>query len=365
MVVLILANSAPGLLSFRQEVVQALLRNNCKVVVSVPNDSACKEIEQMGCNVIPTIIERHGKNPLKDIRLMRFYQQLIDKVSPNCVLTYTIKPNIYGGMAAVSRKVSYIVNITGLGTAVEHSGILQCITLLLYRFALRRVNCVFFQNEANRSFFAKYHIGIGKHRLIPGSGVNLSYFVPFPYPQENEPIRFNFISRLMKQKGIEEYFAVARYFRGQRDDVEFHVLGGCEENYIGELEQLQREGIIIYHGQQKDVRPFIGQSQCLIHPTYYPEGMSNVILESAASARPVIATCRPGCMEAVDDGVTGFLFPERDTEALIDCVKRFLALSNDERKRMGLAARRKMEREFDRQMVVDAYVDEITKIGKT
>ena len=277
------------------------------------------------------------------------------------ILTYTIKPNIYGGMAAISRKVSYIVNITGLGTAVEHSGVLQCITLFLYRLALRRVDCVFFQNEANRSFFVKHHIATGKYRLIPGSGVNLSYFIPLPYPQESGPVRFNFISRLMKQKGIEEYFAVARYFRERRDDVEFHVLGGCEENYTEELEQLQRDGIIIYHGQQKDVRPFIGQSQCLIHPTYYPEGMSNVILESAASARPVIATRRPGCMEAVNDGETGFLFPERDTEALIDCVKRFLAMSNDERKQMGLAARHKMEREFDRQMIVDAYMDEIAK----
>lgn len=359
--VLILANNDSGLLSFRKEVISSLVENGFKVTVSVPNGKQIDKIRELGCNVIITDIDRRGTNILSDLRLLKHYINLLEKEKPDVVLTYTIKPNIYGGLACQIKKVPYIVNITGLGTAVENKGLLQRFTIALYKLALRKVNTVFFQNTYNRDFFYNHSIKIASAKLIPGSGVNLTHHVYQPYPFEGEKVRFIFISRIMRQKGVEDFFACAKEFHPQ---AEFHILGDCEEDYKDELSDLQEKGLVIYHGKQLDVRPFIKLSHCLIHPTFYPEGMSNVILESASAGRPVIATRRPGCLEAVDDGSTGFLFPERDRSKLFECVERFLNLSNEKRQEMGSKARAKMEREFDRKIVVDAYLEAINSIIK-
>ena len=361
MKVLILANNDTGLLSFRQEVVAALLNNGYGVTVSLPKGNRIDEIKALGCKVDIAKISRRGMNPAEDLKLLRYYLRLLKREKPDVVLTYTIKPNIYGGWACAIKGIPYIVNITGLGTAVERPGMLQTLTVNLYRIAMRKASCIFFQNEGNRSFFVDKNIRKDIHRLIPGSGANIKKFQPAAYPT-SDPIKFLFISRIMKEKGIEEYFAAAKHFRKLRNDVEFHILGACEEDYLPQLTELDSQGIVKYHGVQKDVRPFLVEASCLIHPTFYPEGMSNVILEAASTARPVITTRRHGCMEAVDDGVTGFLFEERDTQGLIAQIDKFLKMSPEARAEMGRKARAKMEREFDRQIVVDSYLDEIDKI---
>lgn len=350
-----LANNATGLLSFRREVIEALIKDGNEVAVSVPASNRSDDIRGLGCRLVEVQnINRHGTNPMTDLALLREYKKLIREVKPDVILTYTIKPNIYGGIAAMQAGVPYVVNITGLGTAVENSGLLQKVTVGLYRYAMRKAHCIFFQNEGNRQFFASRGIRNDAHRLIPGSGVSLDRFMPSLVP-DNEPVRFNFISRLMKQKGIEEYFAAAEHFKAAGKNVEFHILGASEESYSERLKELQDRNIVIYHGLQKDVRPFIEKSHCLIHPTYYPEGMSNVVLESAASGRPVITTRRYGCMEAVEDGVTGFLFAERDREGLFAAIDRFLTMTPEDRSEMGCRAREKMKREFDRRIVIEAY----------
>lgn len=361
MKVLILANNAGGLLRFRQELVSALINNGYKVTVSVPKDNRIDEVKALGCNVEIAEISRRGVNPIEDIKLLKYYLSLLGKEKPDVVLTYTIKPNIYGGLACSLKGFPYIVNITGLGTAVERPGKLQKLTVGLYKLAMRKASCIFFQNEGNKKFFLEKNIRKNIHRLIPGSGANIKKFHPEAYPTTG-PIKFLFISRIMKEKGIEEYFAAAKHFRKLRDDVEFHILGACEEDYLRQLIELDSQGIVKYHGVQKDVRPFIKDASCLIHPTFYPEGMSNVVLEAASIARPVITTRRHGCMEAIDEGITGFLFEERDTKGLIAQIEKFLSMSIEERAEMGRKARTKMERQFDRQIVVDAYLDEINKI---
>lgn len=360
MKVLLLANSGDGLLSFRQELVTALVEKGMDVIVSVPDSGRTNEIKVLGCRVDIACIHRRGMNPIEDLKLLRYYLSILKKYSPDVVLTYTIKPNIYGGMACALKKIPYIVNITGLGTAVEHPGMLQRLTVSMYKVAMRKADCIFFQNNGNREFFEEKNIRRDIHRVIPGSGANLLKFQPKAFPSSG-PVRFLFISRLMKEKGIEEFFAAAIHFRKTRRDVEFHILGDCEEDYSGRLAELESQGVVIYHGMQKDVRPFIAESSCLIHPTFYPEGMSNVVLEAASSARPVITTRRHGCMEAVDDGLTGYLIEERNTAGLINAIDKFLSLSVKERAEMGKNARVKMEKEFDRQIVVDAYLEEISK----
>lgn len=360
MKVLILANNDTGLLSFRQELVVALIRKGYEVVVSIPNGNRIGEIQNLGCRVSIAQINRRGMNPVEDLKLLMYYLALLKKETPDIVLTYTIKPNIYGGMACAIKRIPYIVNITGLGTAVERPGLLQKITVAMYKVAMRKAKCIFFQNEGNRDFFDSKNIRKGIHRIIPGSGANLSKFKPQEYSSSG-PVKFLFISRLMKEKGIEEYFAAAIHYKKLRSDVEFHILGDCEEDYTSRLKDLESEGVVVYHGIQKDVRPYLAESSCLIHPTFYPEGMSNVILEAASTARPVITTRRHGCMEAVEDNVTGYLIDERDTVGLIIAIDKFLSLSIEKRAKMGKMARAKMEKEFDRQIVVNAYLEEMDK----
>lgn len=360
MKILLLANKCSGLLSFRKEVVEALVAIGHEVTVSVPYDKRISELKELGCMIDSVEIDRRGMNPISDLKLLRYYFKIIRRVRPDVVLSYTIKPNIYGGIACAALDTPYIPNITGLGTAVEKPGLLQKFTVTLYKYALRNASCIFFQNKGNQEFFANRSINNGAHRIIPGSGVNLTKFIPADYPTDRT-IRFIFISRIMKEKGIDDYIAAAEHFRKIRSDVEFHILGDFEENYAATLKDLENRNIVIYHGRQNDVRPYLKNASCLIHPTFYPEGMSNVILEAAATARPVITTRRHGCMEAVDDGITGYLFNERDRNGLLSSIDKFLKLDTKQRIRMGRNGRTKMEREFDRQIVVNAYIDEISR----
>ena len=204
----------------------------------------------------------------------------------------------------------------------------------------------------------------GTERLLPGSGVNLKRWSLMEYPGDADGVEFLFIARVIREKGIEEYLWAAKQTKKRRPDAVFHVLGPCDGDYQGILEEYGKKGIIQYHGEVQDTRRFLRRAHCTIHPSYYPEGMSNVLLESAASGRPVITTDRSGCRETVEDGVTGFVFQQRDKGQLLECVSRFLQMGNEERRQMGLAGRRKMEREFDREIVVQAYMEELESRGK-
>ena len=361
--ILILANNYIGLYSFRKEVVSALIEKGNQVIVSAPKDEKATDVERLGCQIIDTQFNRKGTNPIKDFSLMLSYKKLLRDIKPDVVLTYTIKPNVYGGMACQLCNVPQIVNITGLGTAVENPGILQRLTILLYKIGLRQSKIVFFQNDANRQFCLKHGMVKGHNRLIPGSGVNIDYHTLQDYPKEDKPLRFIFISRLLKQKGIEEYFGSAERIKEIYPDTEFHIVGWCEDAYSERLKELEQRGIVIYHGPVGDVRPLIGMAHCTIHPSFYPEGMSNVLLESCAAGRPIITTDRPGCGEIVEDGVNGFVVKQQDSDDLSSKIERFIALPYEKKKVMGLSARQKVEREFDRRIVVNAYIEEIESIS--
>ncbi|SFW17129.1 galacturonosyltransferase [Prevotellaceae bacterium HUN156] len=361
--VLVLSNSYIGLYSFRKEVFQAFVDSGCRVSISCPVDDSYKAewFENIGCEIIDTPFNRKGTNPLKDLKLIFRYWNIIKNVKPDVVLSYTIKPNIYGGMACQLCHVPQIVNITGLGSAVENPGWLQKLTILLYKVGLRKTKTVFFQNKANMEFCEQHKMVKGNKILIPGSGVNLQYHTMQEYPKDGI-IKFIFISRLLKEKGIEEYLGAAIRIKKQYPNTEFHIVGPCEDSYSEQLDALQKDGTVIYHGLQADVRPFIGAVHCTIHPSYYPEGMSNVLLESCAAGRPIITTNRPGCGEIVEDSRTGFLVNAKDVDNLVAVIERFIALPYQQKIQMGLNAREKMEREFDRQIVIDAYMKEIKGI---
>ena len=361
MVILLLANDSGGLFGFRREVLQAMLSAGHEVHICLPDGSFIPELVQMGCIFEPYAFNRHGTNPFAELRMIRDYKKIIKRISPDIVLTYTIKPNIYGGMACASLGVPYVANITGLGTAVENSGILQKITLTLYRFGLRKAQKVFFQNTENQAFMLKHGVVKGAYALLPGSGVNLERFSVLEYPNE-EHTEFAFISRIMREKGADQYLEAAAYIKEKYPNTVFHVCGSCEQNYGDRLKALHEKGVIVYHGTVQDVREVLKRVHCTIHPTYYPEGMSNVLLESSACARPILTTDRSGCREVIDDGVNGYVVRQKDSKDLIAKIEKFIALPWEEKRQMGLNGRRKVEKEFDRQIVVDAYLQEINAI---
>ena len=361
MKVMILANNDVGLYKFRKELLEKLQQDN-EVYICLPDGGFVKQLVGLGCKFIPCeLLDRHGTNPFKELRLIFWYKKILKVYKPDIVLTYTIKPNIYGGMACQSLKIPYVVNVTGLGTAVENKSLMQILTLALYKKGLKGAQKVFFQNIENRDFMLKHNIGRESYDILPGSGVNLNEYQVLDYP-DGENVEFAFIARVMKEKGIDQYLEAAEYIRKKYPKTRFHVCGVCEQNYKEKLENLQNKGIIIYHGLVRDITSIHKISSCTIHPTYYPEGLSNVLLESCACGRPIITTNRSGCREVVEDGVNGYVVEEKNSADLIEKIEKFLRLSVDERHQMGLAGRMKVEKDFDRKIVTKKYLMEIEKV---
>ncbi len=365
MKILILTNYADGLYLFRRELLMELLAAGHRILVSVPWDEQCRKIEELGCEVIPTVLERRGSNPVKDLKLLFFYKGLLKREAPDVVLTYTIKPNLYGGLACRRGHVPCICNITGLGTAIESNGILSKVLLCFYKISMAKADCVFFQNKGNRIFMQKYGIAKKNSRLLPGSGVNLQQRLYRTYPSETDGIRFLAVIRIMKDKGIDEYLQAAERITQTYQKVSFYLAGEYEEEtreqYESILGRLEKEKVVKYLGHIDNVEEVMANSHVIVHPSYH-EGLSNVLLEGAACGRPVLASNIAGCRETVSENVSGILFEPKQTEALTGAIERILSLTFEERRAMGIAARKWVEEHFDRKIVIKAYQEELQKI---
>lgn len=359
--ILILVNHDVAIYNFRKELVIELINQGYQVYISSPYGERIRDLINMGCEYIETDISRHGKNPIVDYKLIKFYEKNIKKINPLCVLTYTIKPNIYGAIAARRFSIPCISNITGLGTAVENKSVIQKVTKKLYKYAFKDIYRVFFQNEENMNFFIKHKISQpNKYRLLPGSGVNLDEYTFVEYPN-NGIVKFVFISRIMKEKGIDLYLEAAKRIKRQYPNIEFHICGFCEENYEEKLNELESQGIIKYHGMVRDVKEVLKDKHCTVHPTYYPEGLSNVLLESSAMGKPIITTNRSGCKEVVGNE-NGFIIQEKSLEELVKALDKFINLDYETKKNMGANGRHYMEKKFDRKIVVSTYMDTIKEL---
>ena len=360
--ILVLTNFIAGLHSFRKEVMKAIVDAGYQLYISVPDtgDDRINYFEEMGCNIIKTELDRRGMNPLADFKLMMSYRRIIKQLKPVAVLSYTIKPNVYGGFACRLTGTPLIANVTGLGDAIENGGWLQKLTVSLYEIGLGKASQVFFQNETNKDFCVKNKIADNNAIVLPGSGVNLTHHRLQEYAPDGV-IKFLFIARLLKDKGTEEYFETAKAIKAKYPQTEFQILGWKEGPYQQQMEELVKDGVIKYLGTTSDIRPYLTDVHCTIMPSYH-EGMSNVNLESAANGRPVITTNVPGCRETVDDGQTGFLVEAKSAEALIAGVERFLTLPYSQKATMGRMAREKVEQEFDRNIVVKAYLRAIESL---
>ncbi|MCH5275861.1 MAG: glycosyltransferase family 4 protein [Lachnospiraceae bacterium] len=360
--ILILANSSVGAYNFRNKLLERLLKMH-EVFISVPDTNKTAELEVEGCEVVNTPINRRGMNPIEDFQLFWAYSKLIKRIKPDLVLTYTIKPNIYGGLCCRLKKIPYVTTITGLGTSFQKQGFLKQMIIRMHRVSLKKAKCVFFQNEQNRQIFAEYRIGGKKSILVNGSGVELNWHTFEEYPSGGHT-RFLFIGRIMKEKGIEEFLKAAEALHTKYGEkVSFEILGRYDEDYHYQerLTDYEKRGIVSLSGFQTDVHPYIKAASAIVLPTYH-EGMSNVLMEASASGRPVVASDISGCREIFEEGVTGFGCKPQDAESLITAMEKLMALKPEERAVMGRRAREKMEREFDRKLVTDVYIREIEGI---
>jgi galacturonosyltransferase len=338
------------LYKFRKELIYELSKEN-KITISLPKGEYADEFQDMGCELVDTFVDRRGVNPFTDSRLVFQYFKIIKRVNPDIIITYSIKPNIYAGLASKMLNIAYYPNITGLGTAFE-GGILTKFVRLLYKQALVKAKVVFFENSDNLQIFEDYKI-IGKQQayLLNGAGVNLHEYNFADYPEETEKITFLFVGRIMKEKGVEELFQAISAVRSKYPEVQFDFLGWYEEEYRNTVELLAAQGMIHYYGFQTDVKPYIQKAHCIILPSHH-EGMSNTLLESAAMGRPLIASNIFGCKEVVCDGVNGYLTNVKDSEDLSNKIVQFIELPYTDKKRMGIFSRKYIENTFDRNCVV-------------
>lgn len=362
--ILILANSSSGLYGFRNELVLDMLKMH-EVYASLPDETNNKELMEEGCQIIKTEFNRRGMNPAKDMKLFLTYLRYLKEMKPDMVLLYTIKPNLYGGLACRLKSVPYISNITGLGTTLQKDNLLSRFLLAFYRISTKKAQCIFFQNKENMSFMQDKKVGIKNAKLLPGSGVNLKENCYQPYPSEDNGIRFFAVLRIMKDKGIEEFLTAAEKIHKKDNRYQFTLAGEYEaetkEKYKPWIDRLIEQGILRYLGYIPNVKEVMADSHVIIHPSYH-EGLSNVLLEAAACGRPVLASDVPGCRETLQNGITGELFAAKDSDSLICAIEKMISYTEEKRRMMGKYGRKYVEDHFDRNIVVEHYRNELKKI---
>ena len=351
MKILIITNHSYMLYRFRRELIQTLMQEH-EVVLSMPFVGHEEDFQAMGLRCIHTEVDRRGINPKTDGSLFLNYRKLLKTEKPDMVITYSIKPNIYGGIACALAGIPFCANVQGLGTAFQRKGLAQFVTVL-YKAALSKAKTVFFENEGNaKEFIDRKIIPQEKITVLPGAGINLEDYSCRPYP-ENDRIHFLYLGRIMKEKGIDELFAAMRRLRAELGDrVILDLVGFFDDDYKAEVQSLVDSGIAVFHGFQTEPRPYYANADCVVLPSYH-EGMSNVLLEAAATGRPVITSRIHGCMETVDEGKTGLLCTVKDTDSLYEAMLRMAGLPAEVRAEMGIAAREKIEREFEKFGVVE------------
>jgi len=364
--VVLAANSSWNIVNFRTGLIRRLKSEGYEPIVLAPSDAGTEaRMRHLDVEWITVNIERSGLNPFSDFALLLKYRKILRRLRPVAFLGFTIKPNIYGSIAAHGQAIPVIANISGLGTVFIRRGLLLALVSGLYRFALRRAAVVFFQNPDDRALFiVRRLVQPEKARLLPGSGVDLHHFSLVPLPKG--PVTFLFIGRLLGDKGVRELAEAARSLSRQHLQVRVQLLGPIDEGNRtsitrAEVERWVGDGVIEYLGEADDVRPFIEMASAVVLPSYR-EGLPRSLLEAGAMGRPLIATDVPGCREVVEDGVTGMLCAVRDPASLAQSMTRFAGLPKEERSAMGSASRRKIETKFSEDVVIGAYLDALGKL---
>lgn len=371
-IIALLTNNDDDVYCFRKELIEALIADGFEMLISCPDGPKFELMKDISYIYDNPDIDRRGTNPVKDFGLLMHYRKLFKKYRPAVVLTYTAKPNVYASIAAHWMGIPVINNLTGLGSVVNESGMKQAFIMWLFKLAYQKSACMMFQNATNMQVAIYQGMVKGDYKLIPGSGVNTNRYPLQPYPaggdgKEGEPIVFNYIGRVLHDKGVDDYIEAAKRIKVKYPQTEFNMLGFIEPteiHYEEDLRILGEQGIVMYRGSQKDVTPWVARAHATIHPSTYGEGMSNVLLESASMGRFIITTNNPGCQETLEHEKTGFIYQGGNIDALVETIERFLAMPNETRQKMGEAGRERVKALFSREFVIKAYKEKINELLK-
>jgi glycosyltransferase involved in cell wall biosynthesis len=366
--VLIALNTAWNLANFRAGLIRALIDANYEVIAVAPPDVHVERVTALGCRYVPLQMDNQGTHPGRDLLLVWRFYWLLRRERPDVFLGYTVKPNVYGSLAAHALGIPVVNNIAGLGAVFINNSWLTRLVRGLYRAALSRSRKVFFQNNDDRALFIDG--GMVKKEItdrLPGSGIGLSHFAAVAMPPVNAPVRFLLIARMLWDKGVGEFVEAAKFLKSRAISAEFCLLGFLDVKNPAAISREQvdewvKDEFVNYLGETDDVRPHIAAASCVVLPSFYREGVPRALLEAAAMGRPIITTDAVGCREVVDDGLNGYLCKVRDAADLADKMERFIALSLEQRAEMGRRGREKAVCEFDEQIVINKYLDTVANI---
>lgn len=351
--ILIITNHSYMLYRFRLEVIKALMREH-EVVLSMPFVGHEEDFQALGLRCINTEVDRRGTNLKAELDLLSRYRKLLKEEKPDLVITYSIKPNVYAGLLCGLMRIPFCANVQGLGTAFQSKKMAGLATIL-YKTAFRKVSTVFFENEGNAKVFRdRQIIPAEKQVVLAGAGINLEQYAYQPYP-ENDVTHFLYLGRIMKEKGMDELFDTVEKLHAEGAPFVLDLVGFFEDEYKERVEALEARGIVKFHGFQPEPQPYYAMADCLVLPSWH-EGMSNVLLEAAATGRPLITSRIHGCMEAVIENESGYLCTAKDRESLYAAMKAFLALPREKREKMGACGRKLIEEKFEKSKVVEATV---------
>ncbi len=372
MKVVIVLNTVWNVVNFREGLVRALVAAGHGVLVVAPPDGYVNRLAKLGCLYVPLLMDNQGTHPVRDLMLVFRLIKLFMRERPDIFLGYTVKPNVYGSLAASLIGVAVVNNVAGLGSVFIDKSFLTSLVRLLYRLAFSRSKKVFFQNKEDRQLFIDGGlVPSAVTDCLPGSGVDLEkfYFQPAVSAGKRGKLRFLMIARMLYDKGVAEFVEAAKLIRERWSEAECCLLGFVDvpspsSISLSQINEWVAEGSVRYLGERDDVRSEIVKADCIVLPSFYREGVPHSLLEAAAIGRPLITTDTDGCRDAVEEGKNGFLCKSRDARDLAEKMERMLLLSDEERHAMALYGRKKMEREFDEKIVIQKYLEVIDSIKK-
>ncbi|WP_317326666.1 glycosyltransferase family 4 protein [Turicibacter sanguinis] len=357
--VLILSNHFITIYNFRKELIQCLIDEGHEVTLSIPYSQDNQYFIDLGCKIVETKVNRRGLNPIEDLKLLVNYIRIMKEVKPDIIFSYTIKPNIYGSIASNFLKYRQVNNITGTGATFLNNNLISKMAKILYKLSVKYSYKVFFQNRGDLDYFIENKMVKNNYDLLPGSGVNLEQYEFSDFP-DKDCTNFIFIGRIMELKGIDEYLEAAKFIKKTNNNINFYVAGFIEEKkYESIIKDFEDKGIINYIGFQRDIQVWIKNCHCTVLPSHGGEGVPNVLLESAAIGRICIASNISGSCDIVDSEDVGYLFEVKSTNDLITQMEKVIKLSDSDIKKMGILARKKVEMYFNRDIIIQKYIEEV------
>lgn len=356
--VLFLANHFITLYSFRKELINKLVQEGHEVFLSLPEDKDNEYFEKFGCKIIITDIDRRGVNPVKDLKLLSFYKRIMNDIKPDIIFSYTIKPNIYGTLAS-NNKYKQVCNITGTGATFLKDNLVSKIVKVLYRLSITKCYKVFFQNTGDRDFFINNGLVKNNYDMLPGSGCNVIEHKYSDMPS-GETIRFMYVGRVMEVKGVDEYLQAAKNVKEKYPNTEFIIAGWNEEDkYINIVKDYQDKGYVNYIGFRKDINDWLEKVNCVVLASHGGEGVPNVLLEASATGRAIIGSNINGITDVIKDGYNGYLFEKCNAKSLEEKLIKYINLTYEDKLAMGKNARKYVEDNFDRKIVINKYIQEV------